>query len=718
MFKREKKSLIISISFAQIFILIGAMFAFSFVLGEVSFVSGQDSAAVAAARNGQLLNSNPALNTLSDAALESGAGAARFASESGVVAPSGLQTAGGGGWFGKTFGGGTSTGALGEAKILGQGIGKSVPAHLAEGLVWAAAAYFGGKMLGSMIGLSENNANALGISLASGVAAFKLIKIAGSDSGGSFIKYFGDQSFFGGGNAFLTSAAIVIVIFALMYKDEKTKTLTFQCLPWEPQLGGAKCEECNKDSFRPCSEYRCKSLGQACDLVNKGTENEQCVWTSKNDVTSPKITPNVTALSNGLVYQPLLGRPVERGTKIVNTADAKGCLQAFTPLQFGLDTNEAAQCKMDYQDNNLTSLRFFIGGSNYYSKSHVQLMKLPSPNDESADAPIFKNDGTFDLFVRCQDANGNANVDVYVVEFCVNKGPDTTPPAIEKTSIISGSPVQYKIDSVPLEVYTNELAQCKWSKQDKVYDNMENTFACASSATTINADLLYTCAGNVSGVQDRANNEYFFRCRDSVGNTNVESYKFNLLGSEELNIKSLSPNQTIFGSTNTVPVKLEVETEDGSDEGKAVCFYNSTSTSGFVSMLNTNAFKHEQILQLGNGNYNYNFKCVDAGGNIDEQSLVFSVKVDKEAPKITRLYKDQSLKIVTDEAAKCTYSLQNCNFNLDEGLQMEYPNAEVKNILALSWDPKITYYIKCTDDYGNQPSPNSCNAIVSPKQNA
>jgi hypothetical protein len=81
------------------------------------------------------------------------------------------------------------------------------------------------------------------------------------------------------------------------------------------------------------------------------------------------------------------------------------------------------------------------------------------------------------------------------------------------------------------------------------------------------------------------------------------------------------------------------------------------------------------------------------------------------------VYKDQTLKIVTDESAKCTYSLQNCNFNLDEGLQMEYPNVEVKNILGLSWDPKNTYYIKCTDDYGNQPTPNSCSAVVSPKQN-
>ncbi len=700
MFKRGEKGLVVSISFAQIFILISATFAFSFALNEVSLVSGQFDV--------------PGSPEFADAAAANLApGATGFGTApTATFAPATVT---------KSFLDPSFTSKAGykpfDSNIFGkEGITNNLGGHLVQGLVWAGVAYGAGRMIGEMIGLSKNNAQNLGIALASGVGAFKFIQIAGQGelkfAGEFFTKYLG-----GGGSPIFPAAIVAIIIFAVLYEDQKIKTYTFQCLPWEPQLGGARCEECNKDSFRPCSEYRCKSLGQACDLVNKGTENEQCVWTSKGDVTSPKITPNVTALSKGLVYQPLLGRPVERGTKIVNTADAKGCLQAFTPLQFGLDTNEVAQCKMDYQDNNLTSLRFFIGGSNYYSKSHVQLMKLPSPNDESSDAPIFKNDGTFDLFVRCQDANGNANVDVYVVEFCVNKGPDTTPPAIEKTSILDNSPVQYKIDSVPLDIYTNEFATCKWSKQDKSYDNMENTFACAVNPSQINADLLYTCAGNITGVQDRVNNEYFFRCRDGTGNTTVESTKFNLRGSEELNIKSVGPNQTIFGSTNTVEVKLNVETEDGSDEGKAVCFYNSTSTSGFVSMLNTNSFKHEQVLQLGNGNYNYNIKCVDAGGNVDEQNLAFSVKVDKKAPKITRIYKDQSLKVVTDESAKCTYSLQNCNFNLDEGLQMEYPNAEVKNILALSWDSKNTYYIKCTDDYGNQPSPNSCNAIVSPKQN-
>ena len=44
-----------------------------------------------------------------------------------------------------------------------------------------------------------------------------------------------------------------IYTFVLLYKKESKKLISFQCLPFEPPIGGSKCEECNKDPFRPCS---------------------------------------------------------------------------------------------------------------------------------------------------------------------------------------------------------------------------------------------------------------------------------------------------------------------------------------------------------------------------------------------------------------------------------------------------------------------------------
>ena len=114
-----------------------------------------------------------------------------------------------------------------------------------------------------------------------------------------------------------TGLVVAAVIFILTYSKEKKKTVTFECLPWEPPLGGAKCEDCNLDPFRPCTEYRCKSLGQACELVNAGTGKEQCTWVSKFDVNSPKITPWIEALSpTSSKYIPDTNvRPPALGTK-------------------------------------------------------------------------------------------------------------------------------------------------------------------------------------------------------------------------------------------------------------------------------------------------------------------------------------------------------------------------------------------------------------------
>ena len=86
-----------------------------------------------------------------------------------------------------------------------------------------------------------------------------------------------------------SSVRISAAIFVLTYKDEEVKRVEYQCLPWEAPIGGERCEDCNQDPFRPCSEYRCKSLGQACEIVNSGTEDEKCIWQNPHDVNSPKI---------------------------------------------------------------------------------------------------------------------------------------------------------------------------------------------------------------------------------------------------------------------------------------------------------------------------------------------------------------------------------------------------------------------------------------------
>lgn len=601
--------------------------------------------------------------------------------------------------------------------------------HLAQGLMTSTMIIGVIQLLG-VFGVDKGLTNSLSMAAFGGIMTYQAIVGAYSSptvssalglQAGASGKYLGLFKSPGQAGAYI-GLAVAVAIFILTYSKEKKKTVNFQCMPYEPPLKGDKCEECNKDPMRPCSEYKCKSLGQACSLLNAGTGKEQCAWVSRNDVKSPEITPWDSALYPiGLKYAPDKAiRPPSIGTKIVSSSD--GCLPAYTPLQFGVTTNEPAQCKIDYNHTaKFENMQYYFGDTNYYLYNHTQKMRLPGPNTgNNSIAPELKNDGNFALYVRCQDANGNQNVDEYAFTFCVDKSDDTTQPIIEEFSIPSGSYIRYNQDSVPIEVYVNEPSECKWSVESKPYDDMENTMKCYTDSYQVNADLQYVCTGNLTGVQNREENKFYFKCKDQPDaeenkrNVNVQGKELILKGSQPLNIIKILPNETITGSTDVVPVSLEVETDDGAENGIASCAFSASGAKdSFITMFQTGSFEHNQTLMLPNGLYTYFVRCIDVGGNAAEANTTFAVYVDKNAPSITRVYKQEALKIVTDEDAECSYSLKDCNFNFEDGKKMAYSNVDIKYNLYADWKAGNVYYIKCRDLYGNQPDPNRCSITVS-----
>ena len=587
---------------------------------------------------------------------------------------------------------------------------------LFEGVIWAAAVFGLTQMLAGAFGASDNLKNALSVSLAVGVLVWKGVSTLNQGS-----------KFWSGGGAIIAGLVAAAVVFFLMYKEEKQRVITFSCDPYQPPLGGKQCEECNKYPFKPCSIYRCKSLGQACELLNVGTANESCAWVSKFDTTSPIISTWKDALYPvNLQYNPDTSRPSGLGSTIIKTNGTTRCLDAFTPLKFGITTNEPSQCKIDYvHTNNYANMTFMFGESNLFLYNHSQSMKLPAPDTSTnlSGSPSLFNDGTYILYVRCIDANGNQNVDEYTFKFCVDKSPDTTPPVVVSTSIVSGSPVQFNVSNVPIQVYTNEPATCRWSRMNKDYIDMEYNMSCSNSIMKVNSDLVYACTSNLTGIVDKQTNSFYFRCKDNPTkadkdrNVMSQSYPLIIRGSQSLNIVNSGPNSTIYGSTDVTTVNLTVETDDGSDSGKALCYYSTSGNNGdYVLMYETNnSVRHVQQLDLNPGTYTYYYRCIDAGGNRAETNTTFTVFVDKAMPLVTRVYKDNpdALKVVTDEDAECAYSLTSCNFNFDEGTKMIYNPVDVKNALFAQWKDNAVYYIKCRDQYGNEPSPNQCNIVVS-----
>jgi hypothetical protein len=607
----------------------------------------------------------------------------------------------------------------------GQAFGGDIVGSLFAGVLWAGVAYGAVKLLGSFFGMSKNLQSSLEKSLAAG--GFVAGTINGLINSGKlgFATNANKMLWVGG-----TGLAVAALVFVLTYKDTKQKVVSYTCEVWEPPIGGSDCEKCNNDIFRPCSEYRCKALGQACQLLNPGTGKEKCAWVNPKDVNSPIITPLESLLNSGLKYASDGVRPMDRGVKIVNPASSDGCLDAFTKLQFGVGLNEPAKCRADFTRANLSgatgfnSLGYEFGGEQYFLYNHTQIMVLPNAELNSSGGMLLKNGNTMSVYTKCMDANGNVNEDDYVFTFCVKKGPDTTPPVIEGTSIISGSFVQYNADVVPVDVYTNEPAQCKWDRIDRDYSEMENNMSCASQASDVNSVLSYTCSGNLTGVRNMEDNKYFFKCKDYADqsgageNAMTQSYPFILKGSQPLVMDDYGPNETVSGSTTNVNVTLFAKTSAGAEEGIATCYFSDTGAKdSYVLMYNTNSYVSTQSLDLTEGTYNYYLRCIDAGGNAVEANTSFNVRVDKDAPKVTRVYKqgDDALQIVTDEDAECVYSLTSCSYNFNEGItEVVKPNLNIGNVLLIKWESNRIYYIKCRDLYGTEPSPNECSLVASP----
>lgn len=249
---------------------------------------------------------------------------------------------------------------------------------------------------------------------------------------------------------------------------------------------------------------------------------------------------------------------------------------------------------------------------------------------------------------------------------------------------------------------------------------------CDTRVFQMNNKNLYTCRATLTGIQDRKNNDYFFRCKDQPfavdgdRNVNTQSYKYTLVGTQPLNILEINPNETIKGAADVLPVFLEVKTDNGHDNGNALCYYyndddneSPAKEEDYVLFHETKNKVHIQRQDLASGSYTYYIKCIDLGGNADYDSVSFNVETDRTSPKIVRVYKDVGLKVITDEKSECSYSTTNCNFEIDSGIAMSSSDNLMHNA---DWELNKNYYVRCKDKYDNEPFPNTCSIIVRPSQ--
>ena len=610
----------------------------------------------------------------------------------------------------------------------GEGLGVYQTGHIFDaffsGVQWYVAGYYAVKWLGPALGLEEYEVNALskaaGWGLGMGKFTYTLAK-----------GYFGKSSTAAGWWGFGIGMAFALYWYAHEYEEVYYRIIEFDCKPWQAQTKGKNCELCNKQEL-PCSIYQCKSLGQACELLNDEASGEaMCVWINPNDVKPPVIEANPEFLLDGYSYTPDNAvSPPDRGVIVVyeNSRSGDGCAPAFTPLRFGIKLDEPAKCKADYfRKRSFDEMRFDLGGGNF-KYNHSITMSLPGPNNTRSEGLVLRNNGQETIYIKCQDANGNSNEANFVFKYCVDPGPDTTPPLIVGTNIRNNVPISFNQDTLDLELYINEPSNCKWSTNDESYENMPNEMDCSDAQNIgdfriVNNRNVYVCKTTLTGIKDNQENKFYFRCKDqpqlegtnseSQRNTNSESYEFTIIGTRPLYIDSVEPNDTtIKDSTESVKVTLKVETSAGYNEGESICYYGEDENNINIEFFNTASYTHSTDLYLPEGEYEYYIRCVDVGGNSDTKKISFEVESDSEPPIITRAYKEENyLKIITNEPAKCVYDVQDCGYLFEDGLPM---TSGEENSHFTTWSTKTKFYIKCQDEYGNRPAPNKCSAIIKP----
>jgi prepilin-type processing-associated H-X9-DG protein len=609
------------------------------------------------------------------------------------------------------------------------GIGKGLGVILRNAgtalTIWAAIRMIGPIITGNKQ-LIDSASNAIAISYFTVRSAANIVGIFSKSLATKVGTFLAKTPILGLSYTTLIGIGLSVAIFLLTYKKTQEQRIDFTCQPWDAPTGGANCASCNK-GLLPCTEYQCRSLGQACEIINEGTTDQQCVWKNRNDVNPPEIQPlNDALLNKDYSYTPNNAvSPPDRGV-IINYKG--GCIPAFTPFNFGIKLNEPGKCKIDpVRRDKFDDMQFFFGDNQALLYNHTQTISLPGPDSLTSENITLQNDGNFNLYVRCADANGNSNTATFVFKYCVDKGPDTTPPEIIGSNLNQTSAIAYNQSSIYTEIYTNEPAECKWNRdKDTGFDSMEGTMKCSSSVFEMNAQMLYKCSTNLVGLQNRQANDFYFRCKDKPmatkdRNVNTQGYKLTILGTQPLVIDGAGPNETVRGSTSVVKVTLTAETSAGYNEGDATCYYSEScyKTSGskdrFVAFsypTGTSSYTHSQDLSIAPGSYDCMIKCIDFGGNADQKEIKYKVEVDNSPPTVIRAYHDGTyVKIITDENAQCVYGISDCNYLFADGNVMRNYN-ETQHYA--DWDSKKTYYIKCQDDYGNQPLPNVCSIIVRP----
>jgi len=574
-----------------------------------------------------------------------------------------------------------------------------------------------------------------GLSIAAAVAAYMIVQAIGEANGWTPGETAAWASIASSAAAFLVTAwqlagasastgpwgwvaAIIILIVSVLYaifsyqSEYRYYVFAFQCVEWEAPKGG-DCDLCNTD-IRPCSEYRCKSIGSNCEYYAPNGEPGYC--RNGNDISSATIRPWKEAITTGHKYTQIS----DRGFRIERNDSEE--LDSWSTLVFGIETSETASCRIE---NNHTAAYANMRYNMITTEEKYHKIAISAYVNTSTDTTLaMEQEAENEFYIRCQDLAGNENRAEFAVEFKVGGGPDLSPPAINRFIPEQGSYLAKGTNETSITMFVNEPSECRYSAGvDENWENMPYKMSCVTHPSL---GILgeWACTTDLENLTVGVNN-FFFKCKDQIGlearasemrNLNPLSKEYNLeVCSIGLSIDEASPNNTIFSGSSPVVVELKARTSGCVDNGVSTCSYRNKNDSLYSEFFYSDALTHKQEFNMMvEGKYDIEIRCEDEAGNFDETEISFNVEIDDDPPRVINAYDLQNqLVIVTDEEADCYYTnddVLGCNFDIwdieNNASMMLGNNIEHK----APWLLGEEYFIKCVDVYNNTNT--GCGIIV------
>ena len=269
------------------------------------------------------------------------------------------------------------------------------------------------------------------------------------------------------------AAAVTLVVMQywilFSYQNYVLEIINYQISAWQPQSGGAKCEECNKLEYG-CTEYQCRTFGQGCGIVNNGTKQERCVWQNPDDRDYPVIIEDaeISELPENYIFKKSTDiSPPDTGVEI--TSNSQKCIPPFSSLTLGVKTDEPAQCRISTaREKEFDKMVRDMDEGTLQIEKHTKILPNSATANDWAltnliDASALPEDTEFEItkgneyeyYIKCKDTNGNENPANFVIKFCV-QDKDLTAPIIKNFFVADGSFVQFGTSNVTTEVYKNE----------------------------------------------------------------------------------------------------------------------------------------------------------------------------------------------------------------------------------------------------------------------